>query len=69
MPFRVLVTLKDQTVKEDFRIYHGSLPTLREVVTLEIDGHVMQVRVTAISGEAKRDVSAQLIYRVHGMEL
>jgi len=69
MPFRVLVTLKDQTVKEDLRIYYGSLPMPRDVMTLEIDGHVMEVRVTAITGEAMRGGSARLTYRVLGMEL
>jgi len=69
MPFRVLVTLKDQTVKEDFRIYYGSLPMPRDVITLEIDGRVMEVRVSAICGGAKEEVSMQVEYRVLAMEL
>ena len=69
MPFRILITLKDQTVKEDPRIYYGSVPMPRELITLEIDGRLMRVRVTEISGKAKQEVSMHLEYRVLAVEL
>jgi hypothetical protein len=69
MPFRILITLKDQTVKEDPRIYYGSVPMPRELITLEIDGHLLRVRVTAITGGAKENGSGLLVYRVLAIEL
>jgi hypothetical protein len=69
MPFRILVTLKDQTVKEDCRIYYGPLPICREVITLEIDRHLLRVRVTEISGTGSENVPAHVEYRVLAMEL
>ena len=69
MPFRILITLKDQTVKEDPRIYYGSVPVPRELITLEIDGHLLRVRVTAITGGTKQDGSVHVEYRVLAVEL
>ena len=56
-------------MKEDFRIYYGSLPMPREVITLEIDRHLLRVRVTEISGTANQSVPVHLEYRVLAMEL
>ena len=69
MPFQILVTLKDRSLKEDLRIYFGSVPRPGEMVTLEIDGRVMRVRVTGIGGEASRKPSASQMYRLFAVEI
>lgn len=69
MQFRILLTLKDRTVKSDPRAYYGSLPMPHDEITLELDGHLMRVHVTEIDGGAKEDGSGLPTYRVLATEL
>jgi hypothetical protein len=69
MAFHILLTLKNETMRQDLPVYFGAVPVPGEVMTLEIEGRVMQVRVTEISVDQAKRTSAGPICTVRAMEM
>ena len=69
MPFQILLKRRDESVREDLPLYFGAAPSPGEVMTLEIDGRVVQVRVTEIRVGKPQKASASPLCTVHAREM
>ena len=69
MAFHILIKLKNETVRADLPLYFGAIPLPGEVLTLEIDGRVVQVRVAEISGGNAKKAPASRACTVRAFEI
>ena len=69
MAFHILLKRKNESVKKDLPLYFGAAPAPGEVMTLEIEGRVVQVRVTEISVDQTTKASAGPICIVRAIEM